>query len=290
MSPLAFFKRTKKSSTRRKKPVRFNWRKWALRGVIVFVALWAVLIALAANLPERAKNAAVKGFYQASAASGFQLKQIALTGRTHTDPQNVRRLIPLDRGESIFALDLDVLHEQILMLPWVKSAALRRDWPDLLSVHLVEYTPLALWQHDGQVRILNENGDVIHAQLKESFSTLPILIGPDAPGEAAAFLQMIRAEPLIAEEFDSAQRMGERRWDVYLKNGMVLKLPEDDLPFALARIAEAQRKYLIFSKEILSLDARFSDRLIVKASSGAASRLSDVLSSDPSIDTSSVSR
>ena len=289
MSFLTSFRKKRTKKTTRQRPVKFDWKKWAFRGLIAFFIVWIVLIALAADVPKRTQDWITHQFHTLSAQSGFQLKQIAVTGRENTDATKLRKLIHVEQGQSIFALDLDRLHKDILMLPWVKSAALRRAWPDRLNIHLTEHTATAIWQYDGQAYLLDENADIIHSPLREEFSKLPVMIGKDAPAHTKKLLELIDAEPLVKSEFDSAKRLGDRRWDVVLKNGIILKLPEDDMEFALARIADAQKKYLIFSKEILSLDARFSDRLIVKASSGAASRLSDMLASNPSNDTVSVS-
>lgn len=291
MSFLTSFKKKKNKTTRRAKPDarKFNLKKWIGGLFILAVLIWLGLIALAADLPGRTADWIVNGFYTVTAKAGFTLDQIEVTGRTYTDTEALRKIVRVDQGESLFAIDLEQVHGDILNLPWVTAASLQRQWPNLLSIHLTERTPIALWQHNGKLSVLDSTGTPVETPMLEEFSYLPIVTGADAPTHTAELLEMVAAEDVIAEQFDSAVRLGDRRWDIKLKNGLIIKLPEDDVPFALARVAEAEKDFLIFSKEILSLDARFSDRLIVKASSGAASRLSDHLQSTQSNDTPSVS-
>lgn len=291
MSFLTSFKNRKSKSTRRTKSdlKKINLRRIILIFVGLGIFIWLLLIALAANVPERTGQWFTDQFHDITARAGFTLDQIEVTGRKYTDTEKLRRIVRVDQGEPLFAIDLDQVHAGILQLPWVTAATIYRQWPNYLVINLTERTPIALWQHQGQLTVLDKTGHSIETPMLEEFSHLPILTGKDAPEHAMELIDMIKAEPVIAEQFDSAIRMGDRRWDIKLKNGLILKLPEEDAPFALARIASAEKEFLIFSKEILSLDARFSDRLIVKASPGAADRLSDHLQNTQSKDTISVS-
>ena len=59
-------------------------------------------------------------------------------------------------------------------------------------------------------------------------------------------------------------RVGERRWDLKLKNGMLVHLPEKDLGYAFRRLADEQLENDIFSRNISTIDLREPDRLIVQ--------------------------
>ena len=229
-------------------------------------------------------------FYAASEHAGFGLKTLNVTGRQYTDPDVLRGLTSVDRGESIFAVDVSQLQDSIERLPWVESAAVRRVYPDALNITLTERVAIALWQRGDSLTLIDAEGTEIKTETNlDDFTDLPIITGSDAPEHAPDLMRLIAAQPIIAERFDSAIRVGERRWDIRLDNGMLIKLPSEDTAFALARIAEAQEKYLIFGKEILSLDARISDKIILKTSSGAAQSLNEALKRISSEDTNSVS-
>jgi|AntRauTorcE11897_2_1112592.scaffolds.fasta_scaffold00188_14 cell division protein FtsQ len=292
MSILNLFKRkTRKSTAGRRATTRrraYTWRqrlphlikRWALRASILFLVLWIGLIAYTAGVHTSTSAWLTTQSHRLTAAMGFELKQIEVTGRRYTNPQTLRDLIQMEQGDSLFAINLQQARGRIQTLPWVRDVSLRRQWPDRISISLDERQPLALWQQDGKLSVIDLDGEVIYPENLDDFTTLPILTGQDAPEHARTLIEMLTAEPIVAEQVDSAIRIGGRRWDIKLKNGIKIKLPEDDMPYALARVAEAERKYLIFSKEILSLDARFSDKLIVKASSGAAERISAALQND----------
>ena len=264
-------------------------KTWGPRALGLGVCIWFIALGLAANIPNRALNWTAEHFYHISAEAGFKLEKIEVTGRLYTDPESLRRLTHVEQGESIFALRLDEIYSRVVTLPWIKTVSLKRAWPDTLTMTLTEHTPLALWQHKGKISVLDENGHTIETENLESFTELPILTGSDAPKHAPELIALLKSQPTIAENLDSAVRIGGRRWDLNMKNGLKIKLPEEDTPYALARIAEAEKDFLIFSKEILSLDVRFSDRMIIKTPSGTASQISDNLSAALQNDTTSVS-
>lgn len=292
MSLLDFLKpKTRKSTARRKavrRPPVYSWRqrlphllkRWGLRIGGVFLILWLGTIAYTAEVHIRTSDWIINQSHKITAAAGFQLRQIEVTGRHHTNPADLRERINIQQGDSLFSVNLKDARDSIQNLPWVREVSLHRQWPDRISIAITERRPLALWQQDGKLAVIDREGEIIHPENIDEFATLPILTGADAPEHAKDLIDMLMAEPAVAGKVDSAIRIGGRRWDLRLQNGIKIKLPEDDMPYALARVAEAERNYLIFSKEILSLDARFSDKLIVKASSGAAERISAALQND----------
>jgi cell division protein FtsQ len=101
------------------------------------------------------------------------------------------------------------------------------------------------------------------------FKALPIIVGERAPDHAPALLDLMIAEPLLAERLEAATWIGDRRWDLKLKNGMTVKLPEADVGFALRRLALAQEDDGLLDKDLTVIDARQSDRLTVRTRPGA---------------------
>jgi cell division protein FtsQ len=72
------------------------------------------------------------------------------------------------------------------------------------------------------------------------------------------------AFPQIAGEVKAYQRVGDRRWDLLLKNGVSLMLPESRIDEALADIANMDSKAGLLSRDIASVDLRLTDRVVVR--------------------------
>jgi len=61
----------------------------------------------------------------------------------------------------------------------------------------------------------------------------------------------------------AAARVGERRWTLYLDNGVKIDLPEENVDAALKRVAELDATQNILSKGIREIDLRTNDRIVI---------------------------
>lgn len=48
----------------------------------------------------------------------------------------------------VFGQDIEVVREQIETMPWIKSAVVRKVWPDRLSIWVNEHFPVAVWNEN----------------------------------------------------------------------------------------------------------------------------------------------
>ena len=69
-------------------------------------------------------------------------------------------------------------------MPWVRSAMLRRVWPDRLEVALEEHVALARWR---DTALVNDRGEVFEAATD---ARLPVFGGPE--GSAAEMVAQYR--------------------------------------------------------------------------------------------------
>ena len=94
--------------------------------------------------------------------------------------------------------------------------------------------------------------------------------GVDAPQNAVDWVRMVVAEPKVAEYIKGAEWIGGRRWDLMTINGTRIHLPEEDMGFALSRLAKAAAEQNILEKSLKSLDLRAPDRIIIENNNGVS--------------------
>ena len=75
-----------------------------------------------------------------------------------------------------FHLDLEAIQDMLTAMPWVREASLRRRWPDLLEVTLLEREAVARWT-GGQ--LITGEGVLFKPEDVDGFEQLPLLSGPD---------------------------------------------------------------------------------------------------------------
>ncbi len=199
-----------------------------------------------------------------TAASGYRIANIYVEGRHYTDAQSLKAIINVQKGDPLFAFDVAQAQELMQRLSWVKSAEVKRQLPDTIYVKITERQPFALWQRSGRLSVIDEEGAVLTDQRAPEFSKLIILVGEEVPAQAKQFIAMLQAEPDLMARTEAATLVSGRRWDLTLKNGIVVKLPEDDLGLALSRLAKAQSDEALLEKDIAGVDLREAGRLIIQ--------------------------
>lgn len=201
---------------------------------------------------------------ETSAEAGFRLEKILIEGRVNTDPDLLKALINMEKGDPSIAFHPNSARELIEKISWVEQAVVERRLPDTIYIRLTERPPFALWQKDGKVQVIDRQGVVLSDHIKPEYQILPLVTGKGANQHAAELIDLLRAEPLIQEATDAAVRIGDRRWDLSLNNGLNVKLPENDIGLALRRLAKSHKEDQLFKKDITEIDLREPDRLIVK--------------------------
>jgi cell division protein FtsQ len=93
---------------------------------------------------------------------------------------------------------------------------------------------------------------------------MPLVIGPDAAIQAPHLLETLQNELVIARRVVSAVRIGGRRWELRLDNGIDIRLPENRIADALRRLALVEVSSKIFDRDIQVIDLRLDDRIVIR--------------------------
>ncbi|MDJ0946024.1 MAG: FtsQ-type POTRA domain-containing protein [Kiloniellales bacterium] len=228
-----------------------------LLGLLVLGLAWSGWFARSA---ERIAAAWLEG----TAEAGLAVEEVLLVGRNRTSKQALLDSIGVQRGTPMLAIDPQATKERIEALPWVATAMVERRLPDVLLIEITERQPLALWQNRGRKLVIDRAGEVISAARPERFAALPLVVGQGAPKHTAALLTVLAREPQLRPLVVAAVRVGERRWNLRLRGGIDVRLPEDEVAEAWAELARLQREHGLLQREILAIDLRLSDRMVLR--------------------------
>lgn len=204
-----------------------------------------------------------------SANTGFSVENILVEGRTYTDAEALKAIINVQKGDPLFSFHPKAAQEMIEKLSWVHSAHIERRFPDTVYLRLEERTPLALWQRKGKLSVIDSEGTVLTSRKLKRFENLIIIVGEEAPSHADSLLTMLNAEPEVKEAVEAAIFVSDRRWNLKLKTGVIVKLPEEELGLALRRLAFTHREEGLLKKDVRSIDVRDPDKITVRTHPGA---------------------
>jgi len=252
----------------------------ALKSTMRSMALWSAVLALffvvvviAGLFSGGHVSAAVNGAKDYAntlmTSAGFTVKTVTLEGRAETAPKEIGRMLGIQAGDLMLYVDVDEARARIEALPWVKSAEVRRVWPDKIVVRIQERRPVALWQMDGAVAVIDATGKPISGEDPARFAELPLVVGKGAETQVGALLALIATQPNLKLRLKAAVRVGERRWNLRLANGVEVRLPEEGAEAALAELSRLEREDNVLARDIKAIDLRFPDRFIVKLPPGS---------------------
>lgn len=113
--------------------------------------------------------------------------------------------------------------------PWVNKIVINRSMPDLISIDITEYEPFAIWQDDDKKYVTDKDGNIVLVNDIEEFKHLVILSGKGANTHAKSLFNIFAIDPALSNRVYSATWLGGRRWDIRFDNGLLIKLPEDNI-------------------------------------------------------------
>jgi cell division protein FtsQ len=196
--------------------------------------------------------------------TGLRIEQVALSGQRFTTDSDVFGAIDLPNAGSLLTFNAAEARERIEKLPWVKTVAISRIYPASLEVRITERRPSAIWANDGRDYLVDSSGRVLSALKAGTKVRLPRLRGAGAPEQAQALLEMIVRFPRVAERFEMAERVGDRRWTLHLKDGVVVHLGADREAVALAALSSPDELGKFLTARNVIIDLRVDGRIAVR--------------------------
>jgi cell division protein FtsQ len=261
-----------------------NWvRRLPRRALLLSGLFTATIVGLAglgwhavtSGVVDRLVIAGATGVVDLTRMTGLEVRDVMVVGRKRTERAELLRAIGIKAGDPILSIDLRRAHARVAALAWVKEARVERRLPDTVFVSLVEREPMALWQRDGKLNLIDRDGGIIPSREVEKFSDLPIVIGKDAPPRARTVLSMLGEEPDLRRRVRAITWVGERRWDVRVDDRINVQLPEQDPRQAWAQLARMEREHGVLKRDVITIDMRLRDQLVVRVAPTAAARKRD---------------
>jgi cell division protein FtsQ len=209
---------------------------------------------------------------QAAQAAGFRIVSLALSGENHVSRQEVLALAGVTDRSALLFLDVDETRDRLKTNPWIADATVLKLYPGELQIHIKEREAFALWQKDGEVSVIAADGTVLEPYHNPSLRRLPLIVGRGADAKANEFLALLERLPDIGDQVRASILVGQRRWNLRLKNGLDVRLPEVGVASALEHLLALDRDDKLLSRDIVSVDLRLADRVTVRLSDPLAQK------------------
>jgi cell division protein FtsQ len=179
-----------------------------------------------------------------------------VTPLAHVTREQVEEIVRREVRGTFFTLHLGSARTAFEKLPWVRSAAVRRQWPGRLEVALTEHMPLARW---GKEALVNVHGEVFEAAFD---GALPVFNGPAGSAKEMTiqydhFRRSLAAIDKTPGEINVSPR---RAWQIRLDDGMTLDLGREHVEERLRRfVATYPRTIARMSRPVDRVDLRYAN-------------------------------
>jgi cell division protein FtsQ len=203
-------------------------------------------------------------------SAGFRITAVAINGRKQLTQEEVLAIGGVNGRSSLLFLDAATVRDNLKANPWIGDATVRKYYPGQLQIDIIERTAFALWQQDGRLAVISDDGAVLQTYVPRRFLSLPLVVGKGADTRARDFLALLARYPQVRSVTKAAILVGERRWNLRLKDGLDIRLPENDVGNALEALSKLDKEDRLFSRDIVAVDMRLPNRLTVQLSEDAA--------------------
>jgi cell division protein FtsQ len=258
---------------RRSRQFRFEAR--VPRGLGMTLAAVLILLAFAVGAVRGGQYAA---FVKAEGGVGdfvarqlgFGVKVVTISGIARLDEKEVLDIAGITPKSSVPFFDVDDARARLERAPLVETVGVRKFYPNRVVIDIVERGPVALWQRDGEVSIVAEDGAALDELKDARLNNLPFVVGAGANKRLKEYLGILDAAEELRPKIEAGVYVSERRWNLRMKSGLDVKLPENDPAAAMATLLKLERDGHILEKDILYLDLREPSRVFARLSSDAA--------------------
>ena len=132
-------------------------------------------------------------------AAGFRIVSIALAGNHHVSREEVLAIAGVTGSTSLLFLDVEQTRERLKTNPWIADATVLKLYPGELQIGIKERLAFALWQKDGRVSVIADDGTVLEPFVAPSLIRLPLVVGRGAETRAKEFLALLARYPQMRD-------------------------------------------------------------------------------------------
>ena len=191
----------------------------------------------------------------------FMVNVMAIDGASVGIAEDIREIMPIDFPVSSFDLDLGHIQEQVAGLPAVASATVRVRPGGIMQITIVERDPVMVWRSREGLFLVDSEGFVVAAaKARADHPELPLMAGTGADLKVAEAQALYAAALPLKAQMLGLVRVGERRWNVMLRNGQSILLPEDAPVQALERVIALNQAQDLLARDLTVVDMRLPSR------------------------------
>ncbi len=187
------------------------------------------------------------------------IENIKISGLNKNQNINLRKNIENLNLQNIFFLKGNEISKIINSNSLVENYEIIKIYPNTLDIKIEKTNFLAKINSDGEIFLIGSNGKL--SDVTFSDKQLPFIFGKPEIDEFIKFINTIEKSKFSISEIKNLFFFPSKRWDLELKNNIILKLSKDHARLSLDQAFEILNDSNF--KDIKVVDARIKNQIIL---------------------------
>jgi len=187
------------------------------------------------------------------------INNIIISGLNKTEKINLLNNIKVLNLNNIFFLNGNEISKIINSNSLVEKYEIFKKYPDTIDIKIEKTNFLAKINRDGKTFLIGSNGKL--SDVKFSDKGLPFVFGKPEINEFIEFTNIIDQSKFSLNEIKNLYFFPSKRWDLELKNNIILKLSKDNTKRSLDQVFELLNNDNF--NNIKAVDARIKNQIIL---------------------------
>ena len=188
-----------------------------------------------------------------------RIKSIQISGLNQNQNTNLLESIKELNLKNIFFLNGNEISKIISSNNLVENYEIFKKYPNALDIKIEKTDFLAKINNNGKIFLIGTNGKL--SDLKFSDKELPFIFGKPRIDEFIKFTNIIDQSKLSFNQVKNLYFFPSKRWDLELKNNVILKLSKDHTKLSLDQAFEILNDNNL--NDIKVVDARIKNQIVL---------------------------
>ena len=249
---------------------RLLYRFWFKLLLIIVFLTSSVLLAKKVLYKNIDLNAEIRFLSEESSAlykglTELTISKILVKGAQEPLKKEIIILVQNAATEGFSALKAQALREKIQDINKVEKAFVKFSTDGLVNVEVIQRKEAVVYFNNQLYEVLDSNGVILSIkQDNKGLSSFPLLVGKGGQKKINELLSLVNKLGSYQSEVLCYEWVGERRWDVHMKNDLVFKLPENNLSKGIKVMSMFLNETNRPLNPIVSVDLRNINKPIIK--------------------------
>ena len=203
----------------------------------------------------------IKDFLSNNLNKFGELEKISISGNNLLSKQFLIEYINIKLGQKLYNISPKDIRHKLLELNEIKETSVSINYSGIINIEIIERIPFAIWWNNNLPWLIDDEGNkILKITNLKKYKDLVIIFGQNFNNKLKKFLDLLKTFSLY-KEVKSLHYIGNRRWDVYLENDIIIKLPEKNIDVVLKK-SEDILKNLKYKDRVGIIDLRLYPKKI----------------------------